>query len=164
MLLLADAPCDRLEQHMHCVGPGGAGSLQTCCWVGGQHGVPEFSSVIASELLCVESPPGRGRAGSCALPVGSFQRCPMLLCEGVSDLRDASKGGSHVGLLHVLQSNQPWCFHLLPPCRSAVPWQTQRHVGAGRRALHHALWPVPLLRQHTSGALPQNQGCRVHHP
>lgn len=49
-----------------------------------QQKVPEFSSVMASELLCVESPPGRGRVGSCALSVGTFQRCQVLLHEGAT--------------------------------------------------------------------------------
>lgn len=36
-------------------------------------------------------------------------------------------------------------------------------MGTGRGALHHAVWPVPLLRQHPTGALPQDQGSRVHY-
>lgn len=38
-------------------------------------------------------------------------------------------------------------FRLCVPsrCRPAVPWEAQRHVGIGGGAVHHALWPVPLL-------------------
>ena len=34
-------------------------------------------------------------------------------------------------------------------------------MGAGSRSLHDALRTVPVLRQRSTGTLPQDQGCRV---
>ena len=65
--------------------------------------------------------------------------CPMYktFCNSLGP----AEGPAWVPGLHL-----PWCAEW-----EALPRQAQRHVGPGRRAIHHALRPVPLLWQRTTG-------------